>query len=170
MGMLFKDQSFAQDHNLTISGGNEKSDFYVSGRYYGFDGMYNFDPDTYHAYNLRAKGSLRAYPWLKITNNMEFSNNKYHMPYSAQGRSANIQRYIEVNAFPSLPMYNPDGSYTRGGAVTLVALADGINSQDNGGNLFRITIGFITVFLITCSVSMETIHSGTITATSSGSG
>ncbi|PPL04235.1 TonB-linked outer membrane protein, SusC/RagA family [Parapedobacter indicus] len=146
MGMLFKDQSFAQDHNLNISGGNEKADFYVSGRFYDFDGMYNFDPDTYRSYNLRAKGSLQAYPWLKITNNMEFSNNHYHMPYSAQGRSANIQRYIEVNAFPSLPMYNPDGSYTRGGAATLGAFADGNNYQNNNRNLFRNTVGFNTGF------------------------
>lgn len=146
MGMLFKNHSLAQDHNLTISGGNEKSDFYISGRYYDFDGMYNFNPDTYHSYNLRAKGSLQAYPWLTITNNAEFSSNKYHMPYSAQGRSANIQRYIEVNAFPSLPMYNPDGTFTRGGAATLGAFIEGNNYQDNTRNLFRNTVGFNTRF------------------------
>jgi len=147
MGMLFKDQTLTHDHNLTISGGTEKADFYVSGRFYDFDGMYNFDPDTYRSYNLRAKGSLQAYDWLKITNNMEFSSNSYHMPYSAQGRSANIQRYIEVNAFPSLPMYNPDGTYTRGGAATLGAFVDGNNYQDNKRNLFRNTAGFTTSFL-----------------------
>jgi TonB-linked SusC/RagA family outer membrane protein len=146
MDILFKDQTLAQDHNLTISGGNNKSDFYVSGRFYNFDGIYNFDPDTYRSYNLRAKGSLQAYNWLKITNNMEFSTNKYHMPYSAQGRSANIQRYIEVNAFPSLPMYNPDGSYTRGGAATLGAFVDGNNYQNNKKYLFRNTVGFNTNF------------------------
>ncbi len=146
MALLFKDQVFTQDHNLTISGGSEKSDFYVSGRFYDFGGLYNFDPDTYRSYNLRAKGSLQAYSWLQLTNNMEFSNNNYHMPYSAQGRSANIQRYIEVNAFPSLPMYNPDGSYTRGGAATLGAFVDGNNYQDNSRNLFRNTVGFNTDF------------------------
>src|SRR5690606_38289155 len=92
MGMLFKDYSFNQDHNLSISGGNDKSDFLISGRFYNFGGMYNFDPDTYRSYNLRAKGSLKAYQWLTLNNNMEFSNNDYHMPYSALGRSANIQR------------------------------------------------------------------------------
>lgn len=146
MGMLFKDRTFTQDHNLSISGGNEKGDFYVSGRLYDFGGLYNFDPDTYKSYNLRAKGSLQAYDWLNVNNNMEFSSNAYHMPYSAQGRSANIQRYIEVNAFPSLPMYNPDGSYTRGGAATLGAFVDGNNYQDNTRNLFRNTVGVNTNF------------------------
>ncbi len=146
LDMLFKDRTFAKDHNVTVSGGNDKSDFYLSGRYYDFDGLYNFDPDTYKAYNLRAKGSLQAYKWLKLTNNMEFSKNDYHMPYSAQGRSANIQRYIEVNAFPSQPMYNPDGSYTRSGAATLGAFADGNNYQDEGKTLFKNTVGFSTSF------------------------
>lgn len=146
MGMLFKERTLAQDHNLSISGGSERSDFYVSGRLYDFGGLYNFDPDTYRSYNLRAKGSLQALDWLRFTNNMEFSNNNYHMPYSAQGRSANIQRYIEVNAFPSLPMYNPDGTYTRGGAATLGAFADGNNYQDNNRNQFRNTVGMQSSF------------------------
>lgn len=146
MDLLFKDQTQTNDHNLTISGGNEKSDFFISGRFYDFGGMYNFDPDTYKSYHLRAKGSLQAYSWLKLSNNMEFSANKYHMPFSAQGRSANIQRYIEVNAFPSLPMYNPDGTYTRGGAATLGAFVDGNNYQNENKNLFKNTVGFNTNF------------------------
>ncbi|MEL7588695.1 MAG: TonB-dependent receptor [Prolixibacteraceae bacterium] len=146
MGLLFKDHTLTHDHNMTISGGNEKSDFYVSGRFYDFGGMYNFDPDTYRSNNFRAKGSLQAYEWLKLTNNMEFSTTKYHMPFSAQGRSANVQRYIEVNAFPSLPMYNPDGTYTRGGAATLGAFVDGYNYQNEKKNLFKNTIGFNTNF------------------------
>lgn len=146
MNMLFKKRTFNQDHNLSISGGNEKADFLLSGRFYDFGGMYNFNPDTYRSYNLRAKGSLRAYNWLTLTNNMEFSNNDYHMPYSALGRSANIQRYIEVSAFPTLPMYNPDGTYTRGGASSLAAFLEGNNYQDNKQNLFRNTAGFNTSF------------------------
>lgn len=146
MGLLFKDHTLAQDHNLTVSGGNDKTDFYVSGRFYDFDGMYNFNSDTYRSYNLRAKGSLIATDWLKVSNNMEYSSNTYHMPYSAQGRSATVQRYIEVNAFPSMPMYNPDGSYTRGGAGTLGGFEDGNNYQYNTLSLFKNTIGLNSNF------------------------
>ncbi|MFV0269305.1 MAG: SusC/RagA family TonB-linked outer membrane protein, partial [Draconibacterium sp.] len=146
MDLLFKDQTFTQDHNLTISGGNDKSDFYISGRLYDFGGMYNFDPDTYRSYNLRAKGSLQAYQWLRLSNNMEYANDSYHMPFSALGRSANIQRYIEVSAFPSMPMYNPDGTYTRGGASTLGGFVDGNNYQNNKRNLFKNTVSLNTNF------------------------
>src|SRR5699024_922994 len=51
MGLLFRDQTLAQDHNLTVSGGTDKADFYLSGRLYDFGGIYNLDPDTYRSYN-----------------------------------------------------------------------------------------------------------------------
>lgn len=146
MGLLFKKHTMTQDHNLTISGGSDKSDFYISGRLYDFGGIYNFDPDKYRSYNLRGKASLKAFDWLKITNNMEFSSNSYHMPYTASGRSAGIQRYIEVSAFPTMPMYNPDGTNTRGNAYTLGAFVGKQNFQNNDLNLFRNTIGFKSNF------------------------
>ena len=144
--LLWKDRTFVQDHNLNISGGNEKGDFYISGRYYDFGGMYNFDPDVYRSYNLRAKGSLMAYNWLRLFTNMDFSNTFYHQPYTTQRRDANVNRLIAVNSFPSQPMFNPDGTYTRSGAATLGAFADGNTYQDNTRNLFRNTFGFNTYF------------------------
>ena len=146
MGMLFKDQALSQDHNLTISGGNDKTGFYVSGRLYDFGGMYNLNPDEFRSYNLRAKGSLNAFEWLKVSNNIEYSNNFYHQPYTGAGRSANVQRYIEVSAFPTMPLYNPDGSYTRSGATTMAGFVDGNNYQDNRKNLFKNTISLNSNF------------------------
>lgn len=144
--LLFKDEMFSQDHNLSISGGNEKSDFYISGRLYDFDGIYNYNPDVYQSYNLRAKGSLQAYNWLKISNNMEYANNFYHQPLSPNTNDANIQRRIAVSANPTTPIYNPDGTYTYAGANTLGAFIDGNNYQDETRNLFRNTASFNTKF------------------------
>lgn len=146
LGALYKDYTLVQNHNLTISGGTDKADFYISGRLYDFPGMYNFNSDKYKSYNLRAKGSLKATDWLRITNNSEFSNNSYHMPFTASGLGANINRYIEVSAFPTMPMYNPDGSYTRGAGYTLAGFELGNNYLNNNKNLFKNTIGMQTNF------------------------
>lgn len=142
MDLLFKDQAFSQDHNLTLSGGNDKSSFYVSGRLYKFDGIYNFNPDVYKSYNLRAKGSLQAFKWLELSTDLVYGNNSYHMPYTASGHGANVLRYIEVSAFPTMPLYNPDSTYTRGTAYTLGGFMDKSNYQDNKNNLFRNTVRF----------------------------
>ena len=145
--LLHKDRTLVQDHNLNVSGGNEKSTFYVSGRYYDFGGLYNFDPDVYKSYNLRAKGSLKAYDWLELNTNAEYANTFYHMPYQSYRRDANIIRMMQVESFPSMPMYNPDGSFTRAGAGTLGAFVHGNNYEDNDRKLFKNTIGFRTNFL-----------------------
>lgn len=147
MDLLFKDQTFSQDHNLSISGGNDKSSFYVSGRFYKFDGLYNFNPDVYRSYNLRAKGSLQAYKWLQVSTDLVYGNNSYHMPYTASGHGADVMRYIEVAGFPTMPLYNPDSTYTRGGAYTLGGFIDGNDYQDTKNNLFRNTVRFTANFL-----------------------
>lgn len=143
---LYKDQTFAQDHNVTISGGGEKSDFYLSGRFYKFDGLYNYNPDTYKSMNLRAKGSLQVFDWLKVSNNMEFSNTDYHSPFVAS-YSYNIQRYIELASFPSMPVFNPDGSYTKSASYSIGAFNEGNNYQDKNNKLLKNTVSFSTNFL-----------------------
>lgn len=139
--LLYKDHTLAQDHNISISGGTEKSDFYISSRLYDYAGLYNFNPDTYKSLNFRAKGSLQLSDQLKISNNMEFSNNDYHNP-SVASYSYNVQRYIEVSAFPSMVVYNPDGSYTRSAAYTIGGFKDKKNYQDTNKKMLKNTTGF----------------------------
>jgi len=143
---LYKNSTFAQDHNVTVSGGGDKSDFYISGRYYKNDGLYNYNPDVYRSVNLRAKGSLQVTNWLKITNNMEFSNSNYHTP-TGISNTWTLQRFIELTAFPTMPLFNPDGTYTKSMAATLGAFRDGNNYKNNNNKLFRNTVSFSTNFL-----------------------
>lgn len=77
---LYKKNTFAQDHNLSLTGSNGKLNYYISGRYYGYDGLFRYNTDDYNMLNLRAKGSIQLFSWLKIENNMEFSNMDYHNP------------------------------------------------------------------------------------------
>lgn len=145
-GALYKKQTFTQDHNVTVSGGGDKSDFYISGRLYKYDGLYNYNPDTYKSMNLRVKGSLEVTNWLKIANNMEFSNNDYHNP-TGVSNTWTLQRFIELTAFPTMPLYNPDGSYTKSMAATLGAFADGNNYINTNNRLLKNTTSFTAKFL-----------------------
>jgi TonB-linked SusC/RagA family outer membrane protein len=142
---LFKDRTFAQDHNVTVSGGSDKADFYISTRFYKYDGLYNYNPDTYKSVNLRAKGSLNVTNWLKITNNMEFSNNTYHNPTFVSNGWA-PQRFIELTAFPTEVLYNPDGTYTKAMSATLGGFKDGDNYRDTNKKLLRNTTSFTASF------------------------
>ena len=143
---LFKDNTFAQDHNVTISGGDDKADFYISGRFYKYDGLYNYNPDTYKSVNLRVKGSLNVTKWLKISNNMDLSNSDYNNP-TILSRAWTVQRFIELTAFPTMPLYNPDGSYTKSMAATLGAFESGNNYIKTNKKSLRNMTSFTSSFL-----------------------
>ncbi|WP_083570844.1 TonB-dependent receptor [Mariniphaga anaerophila] len=145
--LLYKNQVLAQDHNITISGGSDKSDFYISGRIYDYGGLYDFNPDTYQMLNIRAKGSLQIFDWLKVTNNMEFSNMKYHIPITVSEYGYSIQRIIEVDAPPVATVYNPDGTLTRASSYAVGDFIYGKNAKNTYKKVLRNTTGFTAKFL-----------------------
>ena len=66
---LYKDHTFAQSHNVSISGSNGKISYYTSARLYDYDGLFNYNSDTYRTMNMRTKVSAQVFDWLKISNN-----------------------------------------------------------------------------------------------------
>ena len=127
---LYKDQFLAQDHNLALTGGNDKTSFYISGRYNGQGGLFRYNSDTYSMYNLRAKGSIQLTPWLRIENNTEYSRMKYHQPLNV-GEGSGIWRNIADEGHPLAPLLNPDGSLSFPAAYTVGDYYIGRNATDD---------------------------------------
>ena len=145
-GELYKKNTFAQDHNLSVSGNNGKLNYYVSGRFYGYDGLFKYNTDDYKTMNLRAKGSIQVFDWLKIENNMEFSNMDYHNPMNV-GEGGSIWRNLADEGHPSSPIYNPDGTLTHSAAYTIGDFIYGKNGIDTRNRVLRNTTGFTASFL-----------------------
>ena len=96
--------------------------------------------------NLRAKGSIQVFDWLKIENNMEFSNNDYHNPINI-GEGGAIWRNLADEGHPSSPIYNPDGTFTQSAAYTLGDFIYGKNGIDTNNRVLRNTTSFTASFL-----------------------
>ncbi|MCD8539762.1 MAG: TonB-dependent receptor plug domain-containing protein [Leadbetterella sp.] len=90
---LIKKTTAARDHNISISGNTDKADFYLSGRYYGSDGIFRYNPDNYDSYSLRAKGGVNVTSWLRVTNNIDFSSINYHNPQTGGEGGEYLQEY-----------------------------------------------------------------------------
>src|SRR5690554_611836 len=127
---LYKDQFLAQDHNLTLTGGNDKTSFYVSGRYNGQDGLFRYNSDRYAMYNLRAKGAIQLTPWLRLENNTEYSRMTYFQPLNV-GEGSGIWRNMADEGHPLAPLLNPDGSLSFPAAYTVGDYYIGKNGTDN---------------------------------------
>jgi len=142
---LIKDQTFVQDHNISISGNNNKLDYYISGRLFDNDGLYRYNSDTYTSYNTRAKAGLQVTDWLRVSNNIDYSYIKYRDPSTA-GEGGNIWRNIADEGHPSSPIYNPDGSFSFSAAYTLGDFIYGKNGTNSANIDLRNTTSFETKF------------------------
>ena len=142
---LYKDQTSATEQNVSLSGASGKTDFYVSGRSYRQSGLFRYNSDDYQMYNLRAKGSIQLYPWLKIYNNADYSASKYHNPVNV-GEGGGIWRNIADEGHNVAPMFNPDGTLSYSAAYTVGDFYLGKNGIDMDNKVFRNTTGFTTNF------------------------
>ncbi len=143
---LYKKSTFAQDHNFSVSGNSGKIDFYFSGRYYGYDGLFKYNSDTYSTYNVRAKESMQVTDWLKVTNNLDYSKLLYHNPINV-GEGGSIWRNIADEGHPSSPIFNPDGTLTHSAAYTIGDFIYGKNGLDTDSRVFKNTTSAVASFL-----------------------
>lgn len=118
-----------QDYNISVTGGNEKVNYYVSGRYYNEDGMIAINTDKWQNFSTRAKVNINIRPWLRYGVNFSFFNSKYTYPGTESVRE--VFRVGSLHALPFVPANNPDGTpvymnyFVYNGAGTV---GDGMNA------------------------------------------
>ncbi len=118
--VIYRNSTWATQHNMNVSGGSESATYLLSGSYYKQDGIYNAGNEDFKRYSLRAKGSVVLRPWLKLENSTDFFRRKYHEPIVMYSNSSTdnseifpIQRQLEQQAFPMTLDKNPDGTWTE---------------------------------------------------------
>ncbi|HEY5390574.1 MAG TPA: TonB-dependent receptor [Hanamia sp.] len=140
--LLYKKSLGAIDQNLSISGSNAKTSYYVTGRYFGQDGLFRYNSDDYSMYNFMAKGTVQVFPWLEIYNNTQYTSRKYHNPINV-GEGGGIWRNMADNSHPSTPLFNPNGTLTSAGAYSVGDFWYGKNGIDFTDQVVKNTSGFV---------------------------
>jgi TonB-linked SusC/RagA family outer membrane protein len=111
---IFGNRAPLHSHEVQISGGNERTNFFISGGYFSKEGL-TTDSD-YSRASLRANMEVRASDWLKVGTNTNLS-------YETFSRSEAGQYYLNTPISASrfmLPYHNP---YKPGGE--LASMSDG---------------------------------------------
>jgi len=130
----FKKIRPVQDYNVSLKGGNEKVNYYVSGRYYAEDGMYAQNTDKWSQFSTRAKVNVNIKKWLHYGLNVSYFSSKYTYPGTESSRE--VFRVGSLHAMAFIPSTNPDGSsvymnkYIYSGTGTV---GDGMNAVLNYG-------------------------------------
>ncbi len=143
--LLYKNHTNATDQNISVSGSSGKASYYITGRYFGQNGIFRYNTDDYKMYNLTAKGSIELLPWLQINNTTQFSSRNYHNPLNV-GEGGGIWRNLADEGHPSSLLFNPDGTFTQSAAYTVGDFVYGKNGIDFNDRVFKNTVGFASKF------------------------
>jgi TonB-dependent starch-binding outer membrane protein SusC len=73
---IFNNNAKRQNHEISISGGNDKSTFYSSFGYLSQDGIVATDISQYRRFNVRLNSTHKITKWLTFGENVGYSNEK----------------------------------------------------------------------------------------------
>lgn len=71
---LFKKQQASNFHNISVSGGSDKLQGYMSGRVFTRETINNIAPADMDRYNIKANLTFTPNSWLELSNNIQFIN------------------------------------------------------------------------------------------------
>jgi len=104
----YKSTSFSQEHNLSVNGGNENVDYYLSANYLDQGGLTRHGGDNFNRYALAAKMNL------KLNEKVSFNfNSRFVRQYFTKATHLNELFYHNVaRRWPTVPVYDPNGYYS----------------------------------------------------------
>ena len=120
-GEIFKKSSPSQEHNISISGGNENLTYYLSGNYLNQDGLLKIGSDNFQRYTSTAKINAKLSEWASISYTGRFTREEYSRPAVLSG---GFYQNLARQGWPMLPLYDPNG-YMFSAPSPALGLRDG---------------------------------------------
>lgn len=127
----FKDNSFSQEHNVSMRGGNNKYSFYLSMGFLDQHGLLSVTDDIYQRFTPTAKIDAVLTDWMKINFTSRYSHISYDRPiYLTSNLFADWAR----QSWPELPAYDDNG-YIYCHNQQLMLMVNGGRSVETTDNL-----------------------------------
>ncbi len=104
----FGKTAFSQEHNISISGGSDKYDFYLSGNMLDRDGSLVHGNDNSQRYTVNAKINARLSKYLKLSYSNRWTRSQYDSP-SMVTSGYNEFYHNMMRYWPIVPAYDPNG-------------------------------------------------------------
>ncbi len=105
--VLYPDWRPQQQHNISISGGSEKTSFIGSLGYFDQEGILKYSNERYQRLNPSLKISTEATSWLTL--NLKATLNHIRSNAPTRPTNGNSDSYIQGDSRPNMPVYNPNG-------------------------------------------------------------
>lgn len=121
---IYKDRGFSQEHSLSVSGGTTNSSYYISGNYLDQNGLLQIGKDGAKRYTGAAKLASQIAPWARIEYGGRFVRYETTRPQTYRGQH---DFWFAEQAWPTLPLYDPNGYYFSAPSAALFLAEGGTN-------------------------------------------
>lgn len=130
---MFRSKTLSQEHNFSISGGNEKTQVYISGNYMGQQGLMKFNQDDFTRYGATAKINSKLSEVLSVNYSTRFIREDYNRPANL---TTGFYQDLARQGWPTLPLYDPNG-YLFSSPSPALAMRDGGKDRNQTDNLYQ---------------------------------
>ena len=136
--VVYKNTAFAMEHNASVSGGNQKFNYYTSFNYLDNNGFMKLNSDKYNRYNGTAKINAEITPWARMSYNMRWTRTDYQRP---AGLTNSLYSDMARQGWPTLPLYDRNGYYYSSPSPALGLATGGKDTKQR--DIISHQIGFI---------------------------
>ena len=114
--------SFTHEHSISVNGGSETNQYYLSGNYLSQGGLLNYGNDNKQRYNLTARVNADLASWLKVGYTARMSRIDYEAPSFTGGDdiSWNVFYFNMIRYWPVIPVKDPNGYFNEPSAVSQI--------------------------------------------------
>jgi TonB-linked SusC/RagA family outer membrane protein len=110
---FYKPSAFRQQHNLSLSGGNKATQYFISGGYYDEDGLMRYADIKYKRFNFNSTLTSQVTKWAKMKLNTKLTQDNYTAPFSSGGTFENFFLHNLARMRPNISPYDLNGNFNE---------------------------------------------------------
>lgn len=138
-GEVFKSSNFSQEHNLSVSGGNEKINYYFSANFANQDGSLRIGKNDKKSYNVTGRFSAQLFDWLRLGYSGRWNRQDFTRPATL---TDNLYQTIGRQGWPTLPLYDDNGYYYDAPSPALGLAEGGSDATQTDRNIHQLDLTF----------------------------
>ena len=148
--LFMRDWTPQQKHNLSISGGGEKTTYNIGLGYFGQSGVLKPHPDKYKRYNFSNQISTEIKKWWKLNTNLIYSRTEKKEPYRYSSGAYDTWYYLL-----RWPAFYPYASYDGIPFRSAVTELEQANDETITANYIRINLGSVFTPIKDLSINVD---------------
>ncbi len=104
---VFRPTALIQSYNISANGGSDKARYALSAGYFQQDGTLN--GSNFERFTVRANGDIQLNKYVKVGNSLAVTHQQDRQLNTGNDEFGVLNNVIQLP--PTVPVYNPDGSY-----------------------------------------------------------